>query len=48
MNLSNISELVPMSDISGESYLDWDVVDEMVAMLSNRESSTPSTPAGLI
>ena len=47
MNFSNISEYAPVSEVSGEGYLDWDVVDEMVAMLSNRGSSTPSTPAGL-
>ena len=47
LNLSNLSDLISEADLkselSGESYLDWDVVDEMVAMLSNRELSTPST-----
>lgn len=43
MNLSSVSDLMSESQISAESYLDWDVIDEMVAILSNRELSTPST-----
>ncbi|KAF6022873.1 hypothetical protein EB796_018817 [Bugula neritina] len=46
INLSSISDLISESEVSAESFLDWDVVDEMVAMLSNRELSTPSTVTG--